>query len=206
MNEYRNVLLCSEDEIKTFGNISDNVDGKYISPAIYTAQRQDLEETCGTELVKKIQYLIGTGEIELVENSHYKWLLDEYITDYMIYASITELIPILSFKINNMGANRTEDEKVYSLSYNEVFALQDHYKHQADYFKYRLQRFLIANYADYPELVTYKSIEDLQSNLYSAAGCSLWLGGARTPKNAQKPSLKDIYNFPSNSNKKKGGK
>ena len=94
--------------------------------------------------MKKIQYLIGTGEIELVENSHYKWLLDEYITDYMIYASITELIPILSFKINNMGANRTEDEKVYSLSYNEVFALQDHYKHQADYFKYRLQRFLIA--------------------------------------------------------------
>lgn len=205
MNEYRNVLLCDEDSIKTFSNISDNVDGKYISPAIYTAQRQDLEETIGSLLVKKLQELIANGSLEDEENKHYRILLDDYITDFMIYASIVKLIPILSFKISNMGANRTEDDKVYNLSYDEIFGLKDYYSNQADYFKYRLQRYLIANYQYFPELVTYKSIADLQTNLYSAAGCDVWLGGARNPRNAQKPSLKDIYNFPS-SNDKKGGK
>ena len=201
--EYRNVLLCNEDSIKTFSNISDNVDGKYISPAIYTAQRQDLEETIGTVLVRKLQYLVGNNEIDDLENCKYKELLDDYITDFMIYATIGKLIPIISFKLSNMGSIRTEDEKVYGLSYSEVFNLSDYYKHQADYFKYRLQRFLIANYSDYPELVTYKSIADLQVNLYSAASVPLWLGGERCPKNYKKPSLKSIYNFPSSSNIKK---
>lgn len=201
--EYRNVLLCNEDSIKTFSNISDNVDGKYISPAIYTAQRQDLEETIGTVLVRKLQYLVGNNEIDDLENCKYKELLDDYITDFMIYATIGKLIPIISFKLSNMGSIRTEDEKVYGLSYSEVFNLSDYYKHQADYFKYRLQRFLIANYSDYPELVTYKSIADLQTNLYSAASVPLWLGGCRNPKNTQKPSLKEIYNFPSSGNNKK---
>lgn len=201
--EYRNVLLCNEDSIKTFSNISDNVDGKYISPAIYTAQRQDLEETIGTVLVRKLQYLVGNNEIDDLENCKYKELLDDYITDFMIYATIGKLIPIISFKLSNMGSIRTEDEKVYGLSYSEVFNLSDYYRHQADYFKYRLQRFLIANYSDYPELVTYKSIADLQSNLYSSASVPIWLGGSRCPKNYKKPSLQSIYNFPSSGNNKK---
>ena len=168
------------------------------------AQRQDLEETCGTELVRKLQTLIGTGEINLIENEDYKELLDEYITDYLTYATIVKLIPILSFKINNMGGMRTEDEKAYGLSYDEVWGLKSYYSHQADYFKYRLQRFLIANYAKFPELVTYKSIADLQVNLYSSASVPIWLGGCRGGKtNYTKPSLKEIYNFPSSDNNKK---
>lgn len=203
MSEYRNVLLTDEDTIKTFSNISDNIDGQYISPSIYMAQRQDLEETCGTELVRKLQTLIGTGEINLIENEDYKELLDEYISDYLTYATIVKLIPILSFKINNMGGMRTEDEKAYGLSYDEVWGLKSYYSHQADYFKYRLQRFLIANYAKFPELVTYKSIADLQTNLYSAAGCDVWLGGCRGSKtNYNKPTLKDKYDFPSSDNTK----
>lgn len=203
MNNFKNVLLCNEEDIKMYSNISDNVDGKYISPSIYTAQRQDLEETIGSELVKKLQYLVGIGDIDKIENEKYKILLDDYISDFMIYASIVKLIPILSFKINNMGTTRNEDDKNYNLSYNETFNLKDYYQKQADYFKYRLQRFLIANYSDYKELYRYKSIEDLQSNLYSAASVPIWLGGAQNPKYAKEPTLKDIYNFPSSDDDKR---
>lgn len=203
MNRYRDILLCSEDTIKTYTNINDNTSGEYISPAIYMAQRAELEETVGSMLVKKLQELIGTCTLENEENKHYRELLDDYITDYLAYASIVRLIPIISFKLGNAGAVRTEDEKVYGLSYTEVFGLKDHYQQQADYLKYRLQRYLIANYQDYPELVTWKSLEDLQCNLYSAANVPIWLGGERCPKNYTKPSLKSLYNFPSSTNKKK---
>lgn len=204
--EYRNVLLCNEDYIKTFTNISDNISGDYILPAIYFAQRQNLEECLGTALVRKLQELVGNEEIENFENEHYKILLDDYIQDYLAFQAVSEIVVNTSFKINNLGANRTDDEKAYGLSFSEVYKLRDYYKGKADYLMYRMQRFLIANYADYPELVEYKTIADLQTNLYSAADVPIFLGGARNPKHAHKPSLKELYNFPSSDNKKKGGK
>lgn len=204
--DYKDILLVSEDYIKTFTNANDNISGDYILPAIYFAQRQYLEECLGTALVRKIQGLIAMGEIENEENKPYKELLDDYIQDYLAFTALSEIIINTSFKINNFGASRTEDEKQYGVSFSEVYKLRDYYKSKADYLQYRMQRFLIANYGNYPELVEYKTVADLQVNLYSAGGSNIWLGGARNPKRYQKPSLKDIYNFPSSDNKKKGGR
>lgn len=175
---YRDILLCSEDTIKTFSNISDNICGDYLTPAIYIAQRSKLEGILGTELVNKIQTLIGENELILEGNKAYKELLDEYVTDYLCYAAICELIPIVSFKINNVGAARTDEEKTTSVSFDEVFKLKDYYEDKADYFAYRLQKYLIDNYNVFPELND-STISNIKSNLTSAAGCSIWLGGER---------------------------
>ena len=50
---------------------------------------------------------------------------------------------------------------------------------KANYCRYRLQRYLIANYANFKELWSWKTIADLRANLYSANGCNVVLGGAR---------------------------
>lgn len=194
---YKDVLLTSTDFIKTYSNISDNIDDSYILPALLVAQRQYLEECLGTALVRKMQELVDSELIENEDNAKYKILLEDYVQEFLVFQSLVELAKIISFKFNNFGISRTDDEKMYNVSFDEVFRLADHYQKKADYFMYRMQRFLIANYSDYPELLTYKSIEDLQQNLYSAASCSLWLGGERGKSFFGKPSLKDIYNFPS---------
>lgn len=175
--QYKDILLCSEDTVKTYTNLNDNTDGNYIAPAMYIAQNNDLEGIIGTRLLRKLQELIGTGEIE--DNEEYQELLDDYITDFLAYATIVRLIPVVSFKIGNQGAVRTEDEKVVGMSFNEVFSLKDYYQNQADYLAFRLQTFLIANYSKYPELSDYKSVADMRTNLYSASTCSIWLGGER---------------------------
>lgn len=202
MSTYRDILLVDEDYIKSNSNLNDNTSGDYILPAISFAQHQYLEETIGSALVRKLQQLVFDDEINDVENIHYKELLDDYVIDYLTYVSISEIVVNTSFKINNFGASRTEDEKQYGVSFSEVYKLRDYYKSKADYLQYRMQRYLIANYNNYPELMQYKSIADLQVNLYSSAGCPIFLGGARTPKNYSKPTLEQIYNFPSSSNKK----
>lgn len=194
---YKDVLLTSTDYIKTYSNISDNIDDSYMLPALLVAQRQYLEECLGTALVRKMQELVDSELIEIEDNAKYKILLEDYVQEFLVFQSLVELAKIISFKFNNFGISRTDDEKMYNVSFDEVFRLADHYQKKADYFMYRMQRFLIANYSDYPELLTYKSIEDLQQNLYSAASCSLWLGGERGKSFFGKPSLKDIYNFPS---------
>ena len=179
MKQYKDVLLCSEDIIKTYTNLNDNTAGKYILPALYMAQHQDLEEILGTALVEKLQGLVATNQLNNAENEHYKTLLDDYVSDYLAYSTIVKLIPIVSFKIGNSGAIRTEDEKVVGMTFTEVFALADHYQHQVDYLCFRLQKYLLKNYSKYKELKQYTTIDKIKSNLLSSANCNVWLGGAR---------------------------
>ena len=174
-----NVLLISEDLIKSITNINENLSGNYLLPAISLAQDIDVEETIGTQLLNKLKELIYNNEIKLSENEKYKYLLDKYIQPFLCYATIAHLTVPVSFKIANAGILRTDDEKMTNISSNEVDKVKNYYKHIADTYKYRLQKYLIANYGDYAELQTYKSIADLKTNLYSSASCNINLGGLR---------------------------
>lgn len=190
------VLLISEDTIKSVTNMSDNMQGDYLLPAIQLAQDIDLEETIGTPLLEKIQELVLNNTIINADNSAYKTLLDKYIQPFLCYATIAHITVPVAFKIANAGILRTEDEKMYNVSATEVDRVKSHYQHIADTYKYRLQRYLIANYNKYPELLKYKSIADLRANLYSAASCGIVLGGARG-KTIENPANYFGYGVPS---------
>ena len=179
MNNYNNILLVGEDYIKSNTPISNNLDDKYLLPAIAHAQRSQLEETIGTQLLRKLQELVGTSTIDDEENQHYKILLDDYVMDYLMYLAIADVTVSTSFKINNFGVNRTDDEKTFNASYGEVMQIKKYLLDKANYCRFRLQRFLIANYEQFRELWIWRSIADLRANLYSANGCGVVLGGAR---------------------------
>lgn len=174
-----NVLLISENTVKSTTNLSDNMSGDFILPAIKLAQDIELEETIGTQLLDKLKSLIYNNTINQEQNLKYKKLIDKYIQPFLCYATIAHITVPIAFKLANAGVLRTEDEKMYNVSADEVDKVKWHYQHIADTYKYRLQRYLIANYSQYPELMEYKSIADLRVNLYSAAKTNLWLGGAR---------------------------
>ena len=190
------VLLISESYIKSVTNISDNIAGDYLLPSIKLAQDIDLEGTIGTQLLEKIQELIYNNDISNQENEMYKLLLDKYIQPYLAYATIQHLAPTVAYKLVNQGVIRTDDEKSYNVTSNEVDKVTDYYNHLANTYKKRLQLFLIANYNEFPELLNWKSIADIRANLYSAAGCNLSLGGPRG-KSIFNPSYLMGYDFPS---------
>ena len=190
------VLLISEDYIKSITNVSDNIAGDYLLPSIKLAQDIDLESTIGTRLLEKIQELIYNNDISNQDNAMYKLLLDKYIQPYLAYATIQHLAPTVAYKLANQGVIRTDDEKSYNITSNEVDKVIDYYSHIANTFKKRLQLFLIANYNEFPELLNWKSIADIRANLYSAAGCNVNLGGPRG-KSIFNPSYLMGYDFPS---------
>ena len=180
--KYKDILLTSETDIKVYTSLNDNTAGEYIQPAMYMAQKSDLEACIGTKLVRRLQELVGTNQIEELEFEHYKELLDDYVADFLAYATIVRLIPVVSFKIGNAGVVRTDEEKVVNMAYDEVFNLKEYYQNQADYLMYRMQKYLIANYNKFPELRANRTIDELRANLYSAASVPIFLGGKRNPK------------------------
>ena len=219
-NNYRNVLLISEDYIKSESNLDNNVSGKYLQSAIKLAQDIELQSLIGTKLLEKIQKLVidwkdpnkpvhpieppiyDPTSIYDPENHRYKELLDYYIQPYLLYQVLSEITIPISFKLSNYGVMRTDDEKDLTSDINQVNLIKKYYRDKADFFKTRLQNWVITYYNDFPELYEYKPLKDLYPNLYSSSSCGLWLGSARG-KGPYNMSLKSKYNFPSSDNNKK---
>lgn len=169
------VLLVSVDMVKELLPINENIDGGYIRPAIDMAQDFFLEETLGTVLTDKLKELVAEGG---AIPAPYSTLLDK-LSKMLAHYACSYIIENVGAKVANAGVLRTEDEKMYSLSQSEIALMASREIKRGDTYRGRVQRFLIANYSDFPELYGWRSLADLRQQLYSSATSGLWLGGAR---------------------------
>lgn len=175
------ILLISEDTIKTCSNLNDNIWGKSLAPAIVVAQDIHLQKYLGSCLYKKILELVDTDEIEREENIHYKMLLDNYITDFLIYQTIANLIPEISTKIVNLGVVYSQDEHITNLSQGERDLVVSHYQNIADSYAKYMQMYLKGNRDKFKELDC-DCCDGIEPTLDSSASTGLWLGGLRSKR------------------------
>lgn len=173
-----NVLLISEQYIKANSGLDDNVYGKFLLPAMKEAQDINLQSIIGTSLMEKLCELVKTGEITLDDNWNYKYLLDKHIQPYLMYMTISNIIPLVGSKLSNLGAIISNDEHVENLSKNDKDSLKDYYALRSDHYARQMQKYLIHNRIIYSELNDC-DCENMNANLKSAATCPIWLGGKR---------------------------
>jgi hypothetical protein len=173
------ILLISEDYIKTNSGLNDNVWGNYLTPAIREAQDIKLQQILGTSLYEAILEQVKNGAIKNDHFKPYKALLDDYIQPYLMYQTISDLVPIIGVKLTNIGVVVSNDEHLTNLTQGERELVQTYYGQRAEFYGKRLQNFLIDNRADYKELAI---CEDIKPTLDSVAETGLWLGGYRGRK------------------------
>lgn len=172
------VLLVSEDYIKTYSNLNENVWGDYLLPAIREAQNIGLQSILGSCLYNALLGMVDDGSITELENVAYKTLLDDYIQDYLMYQTITDLVPIIGIKLANIGVAISNDERILNITEDERGNVKQYYQIRADWYCRRLQEFLLENAAAFSELDECQCSK-IKSNLDSAASTGLWLGGLR---------------------------
>lgn len=168
----KNVLLISESTLKKYTLINDNMDGVYILPAIQMSQDIDLDNAIGTKLTNKLKELVGTGTIADSTNANYKKLLDEYVTPYLAWQTMTAIQIGIDYKITNSGVIKNEDEKKSHLDYKNAAALRNQYQKYANAFLTKLKNYLLNNSNKYPE---YLQCDDLQ-HAEDGQLCSIYLG------------------------------
>lgn len=162
------VLLISEETLKTYSLVNDNIDGKYLLPAIQTAQDIDLETLIGKALLDKLCKLVETGEI--VNNGKYKTLLDDYITPYLVWQVMSNLQLGINYKLSNSGVITNDDERKSRLEYKNNQLLQAQYKHYADSYAIKLKDYLCSgDYPEYHQCVNHSHAEDVEL-------CGIYLG------------------------------
>lgn len=170
------ILLSSEKFIKQVTGISDNVAGKYILPSLREAQESGLKGIVGSVLLGRLKKLVASGQI----CGQYKDLLDrsQY---YLAYRTLVEVCQKVTYKVGNFGAVKTTDEHVETVSQDELAKMQYYYQSKADACCHELQEWILANRDCFPELDDC-ACNRIESNLYSAASCGIWLGGPRGKK------------------------
>lgn len=172
-----NILLISEDTLKTHSVLNKNIWTDNLAPVIKATQDVDLQQILGSCLYKKLLKLVETGDIKKQEYAIYKTLLDEHILNYLIYQTLVNLIPEISTKITNMGLVTTSDEHVQNVSQAEREIVVGQYQKYADAYCKMLQGFLKENKNKISELDCCGEAE-----LDSSATVGLWLGGSRSFK------------------------
>lgn len=156
------VFLISTATMKKNSVVNNNVDDMYLLPSIEIAQDEGLQSLIGTKLYNKLMDLVEDGSI--TGATEYKYLLDEYITPYLINKATADIIIPLSYKMRNQGVVQQTSEYTYSPSLKDTQYVIQNYENKANFYGNRLSDYLKANRKKFPEYCSVDSSADMPSD------------------------------------------
>ena len=167
------VLLISENYLRSAFMISDNVQSKFILQAVKTAQEIYFQAIVGSCLYERLLEGVRNNDLKTSERE-----LLGVAKRFIGTRAIAELCTITTFKINNIGLNITHDDNVETLGVEDTMYVRRHYIYESDHYARRLQEWILEHRSEFPELCSC-GCDKMRANLYSAATCGIFLGGAR---------------------------
>ena len=167
------ILLTSEQFVKSVTSISDNIAGKFLLPSIREAQEVNLRGILGDSLLAELKARMDSGTLDgayldAVERCQY----------FLAYTAVVKLAGKVTYKVCNFGVAKSSDENLQPVGAEELGHVVHSWQDQADNAALQLQHWLLQNRAALPEL-SECCCNRIAANLYSAASCGVFLGGAR---------------------------
>jgi hypothetical protein len=143
------VLLISEEKLRFFTDLNNNVDSLLLKNAIREAQDIHVQRMLGTKLYNKILTDVANNTL----TGSYESLLTSYIQDALLYASYYESLEAIYIRPRNNGLltptggdnSREVDFAIYEKKRESV-------KNKFEWYSERLVNFLIENQNTFPEL------------------------------------------------------
>jgi hypothetical protein len=145
------VLLISEDTLKTYTAINENVQSDELRFCILQAQDIFLQETLGTNLYDTMLGLVDTNDINAPGYVNYKNLLDRYIQPTLITYSYYLGMTNFYVKWVSVGLVQNRSEQGTNIDHKTFQYLKTDAKNQAEFNDNLLRRHLIFKSALYPE-------------------------------------------------------
>jgi len=173
-----NTLFISVQSIKDRTGLHANVDEKLILPEIKTAQDMYIMTALGSTLYNRLQAGINGSNLNANEQS----LLNNYVTDCLIYYVMSELPMGLSYQFYNKGLLRKSGDNTENPSMQDMIDVANRYRTRAEFYKQRLIKYLRQNNTMFPEYLNYTSgidtiIPDLEgytTSLFLDDDCDCW--------------------------------
>lgn len=137
------IYFISEKTLRNEALIDDNVDVKFLNSAIEQSQVY-LKEILDKCVYKKLEDCIINGFKE--GDELYKELLDDLVTNYLLY-KVCETISIpLTYKFRNQGVVSASDQHFNTVpQMKDLTYIEAHYRNMADVWKMKIQKFIEDN-------------------------------------------------------------
>jgi len=167
-------LFLSEATLKERGIVDNNVDMKVVRFAMQTSQEMYIHPILGTELYERLQEGINQDNL----NPDEVVLMDTYITNALIYFTLSELPIQLSYRFFNKGLSRKLTENTENPTMSEMIDIMNHYKNRAEMYENRLVKYLKESdkVNKYPEYALYSSRLDADRPRGYAYSIPVYLG------------------------------
>lgn len=143
------VFLISEEKLRQFTDINNNVDTELLKNAVRIAQDIELQRLIGTKLYEK---LLSDVEADTLTGA-YKTLVDDYLQDFLLFAAYYESLESIYLRPRNNGLIKPTggensvdvDRSIYDMKRQSV-------KNKMQYYAERLANYLAENQSTFPEL------------------------------------------------------
>lgn len=146
-----NVLMISEQRLKDYTPINENVDTSELRFSIQMAQNIFVQESLGTNLFNHMLTLISGGTISSPGNINYKNLLDDFIAPMLTQYSFYLALDNFFVKFVNVGLQSFRSEQSNPIGLKEFQYMKNNAKNQAEFLDNLLRRHLVFRNNLYPE-------------------------------------------------------
>jgi hypothetical protein len=167
--------------------VEENVDAKLLNTFIITAQDRFIQSILGENLYQKIMNDVATTG---TSTGQYLVLLKNYIQPALMWASIYEALPFLTFKITNQTVMQKTSDHSTAATDGNVNWLRNIVKNNADFYNQRIREFIINDPSSFPEYWTTVGIERITPRR------STYFSGMYLPRHTKKIRKKPGYSDP----------
>ena len=140
------VLFLSEQTLKDRSVLQDNVDMKVAKPTITDVQKYYVLPIMGTQLYNEVINQIRTSTLSVLNTT----LLNDYITDVMVWYCRMELPMAMNYKYFNKAVGVQNADNMQPASMQDIERLMDDARNKAQVYAQRMTNYLLANSVSYP--------------------------------------------------------
>lgn len=154
----QNVLLVSENKLKSFTDIDPNVTTSVLLPFIQVVQQTKLEYIIGAKYYKELCYQVS-GNTLTTTNLNF---LTYFAQPMLIWAAYAEALPSIFMRIKNNGIVQGAEN---TITISEMNYMQKRGDDRSQFFEQRMIQEIIFNSNLYPLCFNYTSNEGLFPHL-----------------------------------------
>lgn len=139
-------LLITESQLKDNTTINSNLDNEFLSSQIYYCQERYIKPLLGDDLYHEVLNQLSTSALTSLNST----LLSGHVQNILINYSASEVLPLIHYKIDNIGIHNRMDSNFIPVKHEEIELLALQFKNQATFFAEQMTLYLFKNQTDYP--------------------------------------------------------
>ena len=144
------VLLVSEEKLKSFTSVNNNVSPLDLVPYVLQAQDIYLQNFIGATFYIQLKEQVLTNTVS-VEN---RFILDNYMGSALCNWALMQALPWLKYKVFNKSVLSPSSESAETITLEELNFLQEQCRGTAETYTKRMIEWMVLHPGDYPAYIT----------------------------------------------------